>query len=246
MAQKERQQNPAVNDDIKLRLFTYNSNNLADLDSIAKIEIYYLDRHNITADNPDGRRLVETIDPATVVTEDIGTYLLTLNLEEKKYVIGAYMDIWYVSTTPDQPANTIVQCFNIYPNLWYSTPIPVVYDFSFFFQPNKFRKGSKQWLIIEISPNVPTAGDLRQYYENLAIVSDLKLSIEQTCGDCLPAERDLRLIVDKTPIQYREKRYGFYQLDTEDMGCGIYDIWFQMDFGGNRYISDRYKFQVYD
>jgi hypothetical protein len=100
--------------------------------------------------------------------------------------------------------------------------------------------------MIEISPNVPTAGELRQYYENLAIVSDLKISIEQRCGDCLPSEQDLRLISDKVLVDYREKRFGFYQLDTEEMDCGIYDVWFQLEFGGNRYISDRYNFQVYE
>jgi hypothetical protein len=106
--------------------------------------------------------------------------------------------------------------------------------------------GSKQYLIIEIVPNVPTAGDLRQYYENLAIVSELKLSIEHHCGDCLPTEKDLRLIVDKESVGYREKRYGYYQFDTEDLECGVYNVWFQLDFGGNIYISDKMQLQVYD
>lgn len=246
MATKERFQNPAVSDKVNLRLFTYNSNNLADLESIEKIDIYYLDRALVSDTNPDGRRLVESFDGTAIVVEDTGTHLLQVTLEEKKYVIGSYVDSWTVNVSTDQPAGTIEQVFQVYPSLWYTTPIPVVYDFNFHFQPNKFRKGSKQFLIIEIVPNVPTAGDLRQYYENLAIVSDLKISFEQTCGDCLPAECDLRLVADKVPVTYREKRYGYYQLDTEDLNCGLYDIWFQLDFGGNRYISDRMKFQVYD
>lgn len=242
----ERYQNPAVGDQINLRLFTYNSNNLADLASIEKVSIYYLDKNEVTADNPNGLRLVEEFDGSLVTVEDTGTHLLSVDLEEVKYVIGSYMDVWTVTANNTQPAHTIEQCFQVYPDLWYSTPIPVVYDFSFHFQPNKFRKGSKQYLIIEIIPNVPTAGDLRQYYENLAITSNLKVSIEQVCGDCLPAECDLRLIVDKESIDYREKRYGFYQLDTAEMECGLYDVWFQLELGGNVYISDRYKLQVYN
>ena len=58
----ERYQNPSVGDSIKLRLFTYNSNNLADLLSISKVDIYYLDRELVSDTNPDGRRLVESFD----------------------------------------------------------------------------------------------------------------------------------------------------------------------------------------
>ncbi len=196
--------------------------------------------------NPDGRRLVETFNSAAVTLESVGTHLLQALLEEKKYTIGRYVDVWRVTTSSEQPSQAIEQCFEVYPDLWYTTPIPIVYDFSFHFQPNKFRQGSIQFLIIEINPNVPTAGELRAYYENLAIVSDLKLSIEHKCGDCLPAEKDLRLIVDKVNVDFREKRRGFYKLDTTDLECGIYDIWFQLDFGGNKYISDRMQFQIYD
>jgi hypothetical protein len=245
---KERYQNPAVGDTVNLRLFTYNSNNLADLTEIETVEIYFLDPSNTSDSNPDGRRLVESFDGSTVTVSDTGTYMLPISIDEKKYVIGVYIDVWTVKVSTDQPSHQIVNKFQIFPSLWYSTPIPVVYDFSFRFLPNKFRVGSKQYLIIEISPNVPTAGELRAYYENLAIVSDLRISIEQNCGDCLPAEKDLRLKVDKELVDYREKRYGYYKIDTEalDMDCGIYDVWFQLDFGENRYISDRMHIQIYD
>lgn len=242
----ERYQNPAVGDDIKLRLFTYNSNNLADVFSISKVDIYYLDRDEVSDTNPDGRRLVETYSDTAVTIEDTGTHLLEITAQEALYVIGRYIDVWTVNVSDTMPSETIEQVFEIYPSLWYTTPIPVVYDFKFHFQPNKFRKGSNQFIIIEIIPNVPTAGDLRRYYENLAIVSDLKVSISQNCGDCVPAEADLRLIVDEETVDYREKRFGYYKLDTTDLSCGIYDIWFRLDFGGNTYISDRHHFQIYD
>ena len=243
---KERYQNPAVDDTINLRLFAYNSNNFTSFQSVESVDIYFLDPNNISSSNPDGRRLVERFDGTSVVEESVGKYMLSVHAMQDKYVIGEYLDIWTVTATQAQPSGSVVQMFQIYPNLWYTSPIPAIYDFSFRFQPNKFRKGAKQYLMIEISPNVPTAGELRQYYENLAIVSDLKISIEQRCGDCLPSEQDLRLISDKVLVDYREKRFGFYQLDTEEMDCGIYDVWFQLEFGGNRYISDRYNFQVYE
>lgn len=244
MADKERYQNPAVGDTVKLRLFTYNSNNLADLSSIEKVDIYYLDRAEASASNPDGRRLVESFDGSVVTNEDTGTYMIEVEAQENLYVIGRYLDIWTVNASETQPSESIEQVFEVYPNLWYTTPIPIVYDFSFHFQPNKFRKGSKQYLIIEIIPNVPTAGDLRKYYENLAIVSNLKIFVAQHCGECPSSDEDL--IVDGASVDYREKRYGFYQIDTEDMDCGIYDVWFRLEIGGNIYVSDRYNFQVYN
>lgn len=246
MATKERYQNPAVGDTANLRLFTYNSNNLANLQSIETVEIYYLDPAFVSADNKDGRRLVESFDGSVVQTLDTGTYLLPVLLEDKKYVIGSYLDIWTVSVFGDQPVQKVRNIFQIFPALWYTTPIPVVYDFNFHFQPNKFRKGSKQFIIIEIVPNVPTAGELRQYYENLAIVADLRVSIEQTCGECMPAESDLRTVEENVLVDFREKRFGYYHLDTSELDCGIYDIWFQLEFGGNTYISDRMHFQVYN
>lgn len=242
----ERYQNPSVSDDIKLRLLTYNSNNLADLFEIEKVEIFHLDPTYVTEENPDGLRSVETFSELDVVRESVGTYRLDLNLEELKYVIGNYYDIWTVKVSETMPSHDICQRFQIYPNLWYSTPIPMVYDFDFRFQPTKFRKGSKQFIIIEIIPNVPTAGDLRQYYENLAIVSDLRIFIEQNCGDCVPVEQDLRMIVEDELVDYREKRHGYYKINTEELDCGIYNIWFKLEIGDNTYISDKHNFQVYD
>lgn len=243
---KERYQNPAVGDTINLRLFAYNSNNFANFESVESVDVYYLDPTLVSDTNPDGRRLVETFNGSAAVVEDTGKYLLQVELLQDQYVIGDYLDLWTVTCATAQACGSIAQYFQVHPSLWYTSPIPAIYDFSFHFKPNKFRQGSKQYLMIEIIPNVPTAGELRQYYENLAIVSELKVSIEQRCGDCVPAEADLRLIADKELVDYREKRFGFYLLDTTDMDCGIYDIWFQLDFGGNRYISDRHNFQVYD
>jgi len=242
----ERYQNPIIGNEINLRLFTYNSNSLRDVVSVEQVEIYFLDPYNITDDNIDGRRLVETISGSAVTVENTGTHLITITAETAKYTIGKYVDIWTINLEEDEPSQTIENSFEIYPDLWYTAPTPIVFDFDFHFQPNKLRKGSKQYLIIEIVPNVPRASDLERYYQNLAIVSDLKITIEQECGNCLPAERDLRIAVDEESVDYREKRYGYYQLDTEDLSCGMYMVTFKLLFGGNTYISDRMPFQIYD
>jgi len=167
-------------------------------------------------------------------------------LEDGVFLLGNYCDIWTVNFVNDHEGSSeVINPFVVYPNLWYSTPIPVVYDFSFIFRPQKLRKGSKRYLIVEITPNVPKGTDLQRYYENLAIVSDLKISIEQKTGPCLPAEADLRLIVDRESVDYREKRFGYYMLDTAEMEVGIYDIWFEMEMGENIYISDRFQLQIH-
>jgi hypothetical protein len=246
MAIKERYQNPVIGDTVNLRLITYNSNNLADVEEIIKIEIYFLDPENKSKDNPDGRRLIKEHSGSDVVAEDTGQYVLTVDIADSCYTIGTYVDIWTINARSTMPQQRVEQCFRIYPDLWYATPTPVVYDFNFHFQPNKFRKGSIQWLITEIVPNVPTSSDLRSYYENLAIVSDVRITIQaKDCNGCDP-NSDISLVVDNELMQFREKRHAFYKLDTEDLDCGIYDVWFQLDFGGNRYISDRMQLQIYD
>ncbi len=246
MALKERYQNPTVNDSIRLRSFVYNSNNFSNVSNIEKVDIYFLDPTLRSEANPDGRRLVESFDGSLVVAEDVGKYLLEINAVSPLYTIGNYIDVWTMAIDNVEPSSAIEYKFSIYPNLWYTTPIPVVYDFKFHFQPNKFRQGEVKYLIMEIIPNVPRGSDLCAYYENLAIVSDLKLSLQQQCGPCAPKEGDLRLILDEVSVDYREKKFGYYQLDTRELDCGIYDIWFTLEFGTNVYISDRQQLQIYN
>lgn len=245
MATKERYQNPVTDDDVNLRLFTYNSNNLADVEDVVKVDIYYLDPNERTDANPTGKRFIETFDGSVVTLEDTGTHLLALTLESPKYVVGRYIDEWTLNVINDEELRVVNNYFDVFPQLWYTTPIPVVYDFDFHFQPNKLRKGSKQYLRIEIKPNVPNATDLQRYYENLAVVAQISISIEQACVPCLPAESDLRLIIDDEPVPYREKRFGYYQLDTEDLECGIYNVWFKLEMGSNIYLSDKMQLQIF-
>lgn len=227
-------------------MFSFNRNNSADI-VVQQVDVYFCEKHEQCPDNPDGRRLVQSFPSTGVVNESTGSNALQFNLTSPQFVIGNYVDVW--TFVVNGQVLTSEQLFQVYPQLFYTTPIPVVYDFSFHFQPNKFRKGSKQYIIIEVVPIVPRASDLQRYYENLAIASCLKISIEQTCGPCVPHERDLRLVVEEDEVEMREKRFGYYQLDTSedglDLECGIYNVWFKLEFGTNIYVSDRQQLQIY-
>jgi hypothetical protein len=155
--------------------------------------------------------------------------------------------VWAVSFESDHCSLAEIQNrFRIYPNLWFTSPVPPVYDFSFGFRPNRIVKGSKRYLVIQISPNVPRGADLLPYYENLAIVSDLRISIEKNCGDCVPQEKDLRLVVDRQLVDYREKMYGYYFIDTSDYDSGIYNVWFELQYAENTFISEKNQIQIFE
>lgn len=246
MATKERYQNPVVGDKINLRLFVYNSNNFANVKTINYINIYKVDSPNSDISNLIENTCTEQISGQDVIKESTGKYLYKLSTSSPSFTIGYYYDVWNVVFENEEEATNITNIFQIYPDLWYTAPIPVVYDFSFQFRPNRFRKGSKQYLIAQITPNVPKGTDLQRYYENLAIRGDLKISIEQKTGNCLPCEQDLRMIVENASMDYREKLYGYYMLDTTELEVAIYDVWFELNLGENVYISDRQALQIYN
>lgn len=244
---KERFQNPSVNDDINLRLFTYNSNNRKDVEGIEKVEIYVLDPQERSQENPEGLRLIEIIDQLDVIKEDTGQYHVIVSARDPLYTIGDYKDKWTVKFEDNDICTaTVSNSFRIYPDLWFTTAIPPIYDFNFNFRPNRIRKGTKRYLLIQIAPNVPRGADVLNYYENLAIVSDLRVSIEAACGDCLPSEQDLRLIVDRQLVDYREKCYAYYFIDTSNLEPGIYNVWFELAFGENTFISEKSSLQVHE
>ena len=91
---KERFQNPNCGDELKLRLFAFNSNFKKNVYSIDKVEIYFYDPNEISQENPDGIRLVETINSTNISNDNVGEYGLTLNLSEPLYTIGKYKDKW--------------------------------------------------------------------------------------------------------------------------------------------------------
>ncbi len=237
---KERYQNPTCGDTVNLKLFVYNANSLTNVQSVVKVEIYQVDL-------PGDKRLVQTIDGGAVQLLDTGSYMLPVSLTAPLYTIGKYQDVWTIQFLQDTTCGlgSVENYFAIYPDLWFTTPVPPVYDFEFGFRPNKIVKGSKRYLIINIIPNVPRGSDITPYYENLAIVSDVRVSIALACGECVPEEKDLRLVVDRELVDHREKAYAYYFLDTEEMEEGIYDVWFELNYGENTYISDKNSLQIY-
>jgi hypothetical protein len=246
MANKERYQNPSCGDTIKLRLFTYNSNNRSNVQDIEKVEIFFYDPNLRSSSNPEGLRLVQTITGSSIQQEDVGQYYVEVEAIDPLYTIGYYKDVWTINFEDEKcDPSKIENVFRIYADLWFTTPFPPIYDFNFNISPNKIRKGSKRYIAIQIVPNVPTGNDVLRYYENLAIVSDIKLSMEITCGDCVPAEQDLRLIIDNELISYREKGFAYYFLDTSEIDEGIYNVWFELNFGENTFISDKLPLQIY-
>lgn len=246
---KERNQNLVVGDTVALRLFTYNSNHRQNVNNVEKIEIYYLDDYSRTEENPEGRVLVKTIEGSDIsLVEDNlgGQYSAELYLENDIFVIGNYIDVWHVEFNESQ-SGTVTNSFDIMPDLWFASDMPIIYDFSFGFKPNRIRLGERRWLNIEVIPNVPNVSDLKRYYVNLSISSPLKIYIENICGDCVPKEKDLRMIVDGELIQHRRGAEGSFFLDTEslNMNVGIYNVWFEMEFGENKYLSDNLQLEIY-
>jgi hypothetical protein len=240
MSTKERYQNPTCGDTVNLRLFVYNANNLSNVESVVQVQIFQV--------NDKERRLIETIDGSQVELLDTGSYMLPLTLTAPQYTIGNYHDVWTLQFVQDTTCGqgAVENHFQVYPNLWFTTPIPPVYDFNFTFRPNKVVKGSKRYLIINIIPNVPRGADIIPYYENLAIVSDLRVSISLNCGECVPKEKDLRLVVDRQLVDYREKGTAYFFLDTEDLDPGIYDVWFELCYGENVFVSEKNQLQIYE
>jgi hypothetical protein len=247
MPTKERFQNPNCGDDVNLRLFSFNSNVKTNFYQVDKVEIFFLDSEEVTAENPTGKRLVQSIAGEEVSNNDEGEYVLTVNLTSPLYTIGKYVDVWHVKFEDGQPCveSSIENYFEVLPSLWFTSTSPSIYDFSFYFKPNKVTKGSKRYIIIEVVPNVPKSEELERYYNNLAIISNLKIYIERNCSDCLPTEQDLRLVVDGESVSLREKRFGYYHLNTTELEVGIYDIWFELNYAENIFISDRSQLQIY-
>jgi hypothetical protein len=243
---KERYQNPSCGDEITLRLFTYQSNNRSNVQSITEIKIYVIDDTLRTSENPEGLRLIETIDGSNVVEEETGQYSITFTANTDLYIIGNYYDAWtVVFATDDCASSDIYNKFKLYSHLWFTSPVPLIYDFNFNFRPNRLRKGSKRYVMVQITPNVPRGADITPYYENLAIVSDLKVSMSLSCGECVPAEEDLRLVVDRHLVEYREKGYGYWYFDTSLYEEGIYDVWFELALGENIYLSEKNALQIF-
>lgn len=243
---KERYQNPTCGDTLRLRLFTYNENAFTDVYSIEKVEIYFADLTEKTEDNPEGLRLVQVIDSSDVQREDTGKYYIDVTVDSPSYTIGNYYDVWTIKfqNSEECSSQAVKQPFQIYPSLWFTTPVPLVLDYNVVFRPNRFIKGTKKYLIAQVNPNVTKGSNIESYYTNLISSGEIRISIAQICGECIPKEQDLRLIVDRELITNREGCYAYYYIDTTEMDCGIYDVWFEITVGESVHITEKNQIQV--
>jgi hypothetical protein len=242
----ERYQKPKIGDSLILRQLFWSANLPTDVYSIPKVEIYQNDSSN--PNDFSNLRLIETVLEEDIIKDDVGAYHINLILDDDKYTVGKYLDVWNTLFEASENESDIIKInnyFEIFRNVWFSSPVPLIYDFSFSFRPNQLAQGSKQYIIVQINPNVPTVSELQQYYCNIATVSPIYISIAQRCGDCVPEEEDLRLIIDRELVQVREHLYGYYKLDTTDIPCGIYDVWFELETGDNLYISPKNQIQIF-
>jgi len=248
MALKERNQNPLVGDTVRLKFFAFNGSDFADPDELQKVEIYKLYVVEATSENPLGRSLVQTVEAADIVKDDVGQYHIDLPLDVPLFTQGNFQDDWYVVFEEGSSVCQSPMSFRILPTIWFTDSAPIVHDFSFEFRPNQVVIGSKKYLEVTVRPDVPRGTDKQRYYENMAVAGLLYLSIEQKCGDCLPEEEDLRLIVDREQITERDGCTGYYLLDTtedSDFDCGLYNVWFEARLGPNIFISDKQPIQIY-
>lgn len=245
MPNKKRYQNPVIGDTVELQLFVYNANAPADLLQIYSVDIYGVNP-NGDPNNPLDRFLVQTIDGSNVRQIETGIYQVDVLLEAPQYQIGTFVDVWKSEVVAGEGAVEITNIFEVYPDLWYSFTQPAVYDFAFTFRPNRMRKGSKQYLILAITPNVPTGSDLKRYYENLAIAGNALMTMTRISGPCLPAEPLLRIAYEDRPPDYKELLQSFYKIDTSELEVGMYNVFFSLPLGDNLFVSDNMAFQIYD
>lgn len=246
---KERFQNPNCGDQIRLRLFSFNSNQKKNVFSIEKVEIIYLDENEKTEQNPTGEVLYKTINQNLIQNPSEGEYYIEFTINENDsgdpFIIGKYIDRWYIQFENNETCtkNQINNFFEVYPSIWFTSSGPNIYDFDFKFKPNKITKGSKRYIVAEIRPITPAIDSIKQYYNSIAITGNLKINIQKSCSNC--PEEENELIIEDQLIEFREQNLGYYLLDTEEMEEGTYDIWFRLEHGELVYISEKNQLSIY-
>jgi len=241
---KERNQNLNLGDTVRLRFFVWNDV-LADPHEITQVDIYKLFDVETTEENPLGRRLLQTVEAADIVKEDVGKYYIDLVLDSPLYTQGRLQDEWNVVFEDNGPTSYSPMDFMIGPDAWFTDSRPLVHDFNFAFRPNRIVQGSVKYLEITMTPDVPRGTDKERYYKHLVSGGTLYVSIEQKCGECLPQEEDLRIVVEDEEVTERDGCVSYYKLDTTDLDCGIYNVWFKLEIGENIYVSDKQPLQIF-
>jgi hypothetical protein len=243
---RERFGNPVIGEEVTLRLFVFNANQMANLREVEKIDIYKLGDAPVTSDNPDGRRFITTISSDDITLDATGVYSTNLLLSDPLFTLGRYVDEWTVLFDECTQSTVEENFFEIKRDLWFTDVAPIVHDFEFTFQPNRMVKGSKKYITIEVQPLVPRGTDLERYYKNLITVGEVLVTIEMKCSDCLPSEKDLRIICENEPASFRDGCFAYFFMNTEELDCGLYNMQFTLNMGPNCFVSDKQQFLVFD
>lgn len=238
---KDRYQMPTVGDTVRLRLMSLNQYTFSDLESINQVDIYLYDKCQPGCPLPP---VVTTIPGTQVVRESEGNYYVDLVTSSPDFMIAEYQDVWRIFTKNNQ-AGSVTKKFKLYQDQWFFSSLPPVYSFTFKFGPNKIRKGSKKYLAIQVVPNVPKACELENFYAAMAISGVIKINIEKSCGPCLLEEKDLRIVVEDQIVELREGANAYYYLDTTEMDCGIYNVWFELDVNNTVEVSSKYQMEIF-
>ena len=233
-------------DTLRLGFCSFNNGLTNPAGGVTQVAIYQIDAVERTDSNPLGKSLVTTITEG-IINDSDGRYHVDIQLNYPQYVVSRYEDIWTsVFDIGGEPCQSDFE-FKISPPIWFTDTMPLVHDFNFNFMPNRVVKGSRKWLELKVEPNLPHGSDKRRYYENVVLGGELYVSLYAKCGDCLPKEEGLRLLVDRELVVEREGCRSWWLLDTTDdqVPCGIYDLRMELDLGENIYISEALPLQIY-
>lgn len=248
---KEKYENPTLGDTVRLRLYVYNSNAMTSVKVFRSIAIYLLDPFNKSEQNIDGRTLITQIATTTITQQSVGNYYVDLVLNSSDdFVLGDYIIQWNLIFENDPDCPSIIEDkFTIYSRNWATSDLPLIHSFDFKFSPNRFVKNSKQYLIVKIIPKAQNADTLSRYYANMAVSSGLTVSISERCGPCNNVDED-DFILENEPVEIRERGTGYVLLDMRednDLGleCGLYNIFFTLEFGNTVHVSPVSQFEIY-
>lgn len=255
---KERGQNPTLGDTILLRLLTYNSNALADVYEIEKVEIFFKDPHQRIESNPQGEILVSTIPGDEVIRTSEGNYLVKLETDQTNFRIGDYIDRWTIRFKEmDDRVGVINKEFDIYRDLWYTSTQPIVYEVAFSYQPTRVIQGSRKYLRTDLKIYAPNKTQVDDYYYYLKTLNNVKIKIWLYEGKELDLKDPQRnIMLNWVQTSYRDGNIAYYLLDTSidpringtcgPWPLGVYKVQFRADLGETIHLSNPYTLQVYD
>ena len=251
---KERFQSVTLNEEINLDFYSYQNNSLIDVESIQKIEIYFLDPSQVSKTNPQGRRIKQVIQPGSITNIATGHYRTTIALDDSLFEVGNYIDVWYVKFNDYDPKYIKIENqFVVSTDLRETWDKPFVYDITFAFNPKKIMLGSKKYLKIQFYPTIPIEKDiLDRFYFNLKTTQNLYIRIEQIegCGyDSGFREMNIKTEPEWDEVEVRGDNEAYYLLDTTENGeypLGIYTVQFKILLDGQEILSPKFYLQVLD